>query len=193
MQIILASQSPRRRELLSMVRIPFTVEVSGEKERIPLHAAPQEVVMSLARQKAEHVFKNHPDACVIGSDTIVVLGEEILGKPANPAEAAAYLRRLQGRSHRVYTGLSLLTPQGEKQGFDMAEVHFAPMSEEEIAWYVSTGDPMDKAGAYGIQGDACCFVRGITGNYFTVMGLPLPLLYRYLRELGILDEQRKLL
>lgn len=184
MQIILASQSPRRRELLSMVHVPFTVEVSGEKERIPFHAAPQEVVMSLARQKAEHVFKNHPDACVIGSDTIVVLGEEILGKPADPAEAAAYLRRLQGRSHRVYTGLSLLTPQGEKQGFDMAEVHFAPMSEEEIAWYVSTGDPMDKAGAYGIQGGAALFCQRMDGDYYNVMGLPVCRLGEVLRRMA---------
>lgn len=193
MHIILASQSPRRRELLSTLHIPFTVEVSGEPEQIPPHASPGKVVMSLARQKAAHVYKNHPDCCVIGSDTIVVLEGEILGKPATPAKAREYLTRLQGRSHQVYTGLSILSPKGEKTAFDMAEVHFAPMTQEEIGWYVSTGDPMDKAGAYGIQGDACCFVSGITGNYFNVMGLPLPLLYTSLKELGILSESRQLL
>lgn len=192
MKVILASQSPRRRELLSMLHIPFEVEVSGEKEQIPPHAAPEEVVMALARQKAAHVFKNHPDACVIGSDTIVVLGEEILGKPASQEEAAEYLQRLQGQSHRVLTGLCVHSPKGEKVGYDAAHVRFAPMEKEEIDWYVSTGDPMDKAGAYGIQGDACCFVEGIAGNYFTVMGLPLPLLYRFLRELGIVDARRTL-
>lgn len=193
MKILLASQSPRRRELLSMLHIPFEVEVSGEQEQIPPATTPEEVVMSLARQKAAHVYRNHPDCCVIGSDTIVVLDGEILGKPATPAMAADYLSRLQGRSHRVYTGLSILSPKGEKTCFDMAEVSFAPMTKEEIDWYVSTGDPMDKAGAYGIQGDACCFVEGIRGNYFTVMGLPLPLLYRSLVELSILDAKRNLL
>lgn len=193
MHIILASQSPRRRELMSTLHIPFEVEVSGEQEHLPPHASPQEAVMSLARQKAAHVYRHHPDACVIGSDTIVVLEGEILGKPATPAQATEYLTRLQGRSHQVYTGLSILSPKGEKTAFDMAEVHFAPMTREEIDWYVSTGDPMDKAGGYGIQGDACCFVEGITGNYFTVMGLPLPLLYASLKELGILNESRQLL
>lgn len=193
MDVILASQSPRRRELLALLQIPFDVEVSGEKEIIPEDACPEQIVMALAEQKAQHVFLRHPNHCVIGADTIVVLDGHILGKPKTAAQAVEYLSALQGKNHHVLTGVCVKTPHGSLIRYESTLVRFRPMTIDEITWYVSTGDPMDKAGAYGVQGLACCFVDSVDGNFFNVVGLPLPLLYSMLLELRVMDTAHMLL
>lgn len=193
MDVILASQSPRRRELLALLQIPFDVEVSGEKEIIPEDACPEQIVMALAEQKAQHVFLRHPNHCVIGADTIVVLDEHILGKPKTAAQAVEYLSALQGKNHYVLTGVCVKTPHGSLTRYESTLVRFRPMTIDEITWYASTGDPMDKAGAYGVQGLACCFVDSVDGNFFNVVGLPLPLLYSMLLELRVMDTAHMLL
>ena len=193
MDVILASQSPRRRELLALLQIPFDVEVSGEKEIIPEDACPEQIVMALAEQKAQHVFLRHPNHFVIGADTIVVLDGHILGKPKIAAQAVEYLSALQGKNHYVLTGVCVKTPHGSLTRYESTLVRFRPMTIDEITWYVSTGDPMDKAGAYGVQGLACCFVDSVDGNFFNVVGLPLPLLYSMLLELRVMDTAHMLL
>lgn len=193
MDVILASQSPRRRELLALLQIPFDVEVSGEQEIIPEDACPEQIVMALAEQKAQHVFLRHPNHCVIGADTIVVLDGHILGKPKTAAQAVEYLSALQGKNHHVLTGICVKTPHGSLSRYESTLVRFRPMTIDEITWYVSTGDPMDKAGAYGVQGLACCFVDSVDGNFFNVVGLPLPLLYSMLLELRVMDTAHMLL
>lgn len=193
MDVILASQSPRRRELLALLQIPFDVEVSGEKEIIPEDACPEQIVMALAEQKAQHVFLRHPNHCVIGADTIVVLDDHILGKPKTAAQAVEYLSALQGKNHHVLTGICVKTPHGSLTRYESTLVRFRPMTIDEITWYASTGDPMDKAGAYGVQGLACCFVDSVDGNFFNVVGLPLPLLYSMLLELRVMDTAHMLL
>lgn len=193
MDVILASQSPRRRELLALLQIPFDVEVSGEQEIIPEDACPEQIVMALAEQKAQHVFLRHPNHCVIGADTIVVLDGHILGKPKTAAQAVEYLSALQGKNHYVLTGVCVKTPHGSLTRYESTLVRFRPMTIDEITWYASTGDPMDKAGAYGVQGLACCFVDSVDGNFFNVVGLPLPLLYSMLLELRVMDTAHMLL
>lgn len=193
MDVILASQSPRRWELLALLQIPFDVEVSGEKEIIPEDACPEQIVMALAEQKAQHVFLRHPNHCVIGADTIVVLDGHILGKPKTAAQAVEYLSALQGKNHYVLTGVCVKTPHGSLTRYESTLVRFRPMTIDEITWYASTGDPMDKAGAYGVQGLACCFVDSVDGNFFNVVGLPLPLLYSMLLELRVMDTAHMLL
>ncbi len=186
MRIILASQSPRRRELLAMMNIPYEAIVSEVEETVPEYIAPGALVEALALEKAQAVFAQYPDACVIGSDTIVYIDDEIVGKPKDDADAARILEKLQGRSHEVYTGVAVLTSSGTDVRHDVTRVTFAPMTEREILWYVGTGEPRDKAGAYGIQGPGGIFVERVEGNYFTVIGMPLPLLYRMLARAGAL-------
>jgi septum formation protein len=183
--IILASQSPRRRELLERAGIRFAVRVADVDESVREGEAPQTYVRRLAAQKAMAV-RREGEECVLAADTTVVLGEEILGKPADAADAARMLRALAGRSHEVITGICLR--RGGEIYIDAAVtvVHFAPMTEGEIAAYVATGEPMDKAGGYGIQGLASRYVTGIEGCYFNVVGLPVSLVCRYLGKLGLL-------
>ncbi|MGI6070265.1 MAG: Maf family protein [Blautia sp.] len=177
MKIILASASPRRRELLERTGLSFSVIPSQEEERIT-KTKPEEIVEELALVKAASVAAKQEDDClVIGSDTIVVQDGKILGKPRDESQAAEMLRSLQGRTHQVYTGVALLYREGnqeEKRIFHEAvDVAVYPMTEEEILAYVATGEPMDKAGAYGIQGKFCVFIRGIRGDYNTVVGFPV--------------------
>ena len=188
MEIILASGSPRRRELLGLICPEFRVEVSGADEHLTETLSPEELVARLAEKKAAEVASRFPEDVVIGSDTVVELDGEILGKPRDRAEAVSMLSRLAGREHRVHTAVQILSPRGSRSLVSTAEVHFAPMTGAEIDWYVSTGEPMDKAGAYGIQGYACRYITGIRGDYYTVMGLPVQMLYRALLDLGILGE-----
>lgn len=190
MELILASQSPRRSEILQLMGLSFSVEVCTEPERIPLNASAAETVMHLARQKAAYALRLHPDACVIGADTVVVLDDEIIGKPKTADDAILTLRRMQGRSHVVYTGLAVL-----KNGYSdvrsvSTKVTFRPMTEKEIHWYVSTNEPLDKAGSYGVQGLASVFVESIEGNYFNVVGLPAPALYEMLLAANAVTEDR---
>ena len=187
--IILASASPRRRELLDMVGIPFSVCPSQGEEQIR-GSSPKEVVEELCEQKAREVFlKTSGEVLVIGADTVVAAEGNILGKPKNRKEAIQMLKKLQGASHEVYTGVTILSrdENGEQQKtfHVMTAVEFYPMSEEEIESYVETGEPMDKAGAYGIQGKAGIFVKEIRGDYNNVVGLPVARLYQELKQMGM--------
>ena len=182
MKIILASQSPRRREILQLMEIPFEVIESHVQEIPPVGASPEELVKALAEQKARAVFALHPEDCVIGADTVVDLDGRVLGKPHTPERAKEYLHLLQGRSHIVYTGICART-----------DVTFRPMSDEEIDWYVGTGDPLDKAGSYGVQGPASLFVDHLEGNYFNIIGMPAPTLYEMLLDAHVLDQRHRVL
>lgn len=187
--IILASASPRRRELLEMAGLPFTVCPSQGEEEITV-SDPAEVVEELAEQKAREVFlKTGGESLVIGADTVVAAKGQILGKPKDREAARQMLRSIQGGSHEVYTGVTILDreegKERQKTFHVMTEVVFYPMSEEEIQRYVDTKEPMDKAGAYGIQGKAGIFVKEIHGDYNNVVGLPLARLYQELKEMGI--------
>ncbi len=178
--IILASQSPRRKELLEYAGVAFTVDAVGVEELIPEGMPADEVSEYLARLKAEAAAKKHPEAKVIGSDTTVVLNGIVLGKPADQEDACRMLRMLSGRTHVVYTGAAI-AEDGRTESFTSAtEVTFYDLTEEEILAYVSTGEPMDKAGAYGIQGQGFRLVKKINGDYNTVVGLPLAELLRRL-------------
>lgn len=205
MKIVLASASPRRRELLSSLGVDYTVLASGVEEKVT-ETEPYKVVEQLSAQKAGDVLQKllttagqNPDApiwdggedlLVIGADTIVALDGRILGKPADEGDAAKMLRLLSGRGHQVYTGVTLYHhSQGktlQRTFYECTQVHFSPMAEEEIKWYISTGEPMDKAGAYGIQGLGSRFVRAIEGDYSNVVGLPVSRLYQELKALEVL-------
>lgn len=190
MELILASQSPRRRDIMRYIGLAFQTEVCTEPEQIPDGLSIPETVMHLAKQKASFALRLHPDACVIGADTIVVLDGEILGKPSSPGDAASTLRRLQGRTHTVYTGIAILKAGYCDVRYDATRVRFRPMTEKEIRWYVSTGEPLDKAGSYGIQGSGSVFVESIEGNYYTVVGLTAPMLYEMLLKAEAVAEDR---
>lgn len=184
-EIILASASPRRRELLSTAGLKFTVKVADVDEIIDENATPDEVVMSLALQKAQAVAKDNPTSVVIGADTVVVLDSEVLGKPKSVQNAVELLTALSGRSHTVYTGVAVINGEKIKNFCEATEVEFYPLTEEEIRSYVATGEPMDKAGAYGIQGKGCMLVRKINGDYFNVVGLPVSRVCRELRDFNV--------
>lgn len=190
MELILASQSPRRRAILSGMGIAYQTEVCTEPERIPYGLSVSDTVMFLAAQKAEFALRLHPDACVIGADTIVELDGQIIGKPTSPEDAVHTLRRMQGRWHTVHTGLAVLKQNYSDIRFVTTRVRFRPMSETEIRWYVSTGEPLDKAGSYGAQGLGSVFVDSIEGNYFNVVGLPSPVLYEMLLKAHAITEDR---
>jgi len=185
-KIILASSSPRRAELLRTVGIEFEIAASQVQERPHTDEAPADYITRLARAKAIGIARQREQGLVIGADTIVVLDGKILGKPADELEAGRMLRGLAGRWHAVMTGVALIdvATRQEVADFDKTLVRFGQMSEQEIEWYIKSGEPMDKAGGYGIQGLAGLFVEEIAGNYFNVVGLPLPLVYRLARRLG---------
>lgn len=170
--------------------VPFREEVCTQPESVEKGLSSRETVMQLAEQKASFALRLHPNACVIGADTIVDLGDEILGKPQNEEDAVRMLTKVQGRSHTVYTGIAVLKNGYRDVRCAAARVRFRPMNEKEIRWYVSTGEPMDKAGAYGAQGYGSVFVESIEGNYFTVVGLTSPILYEMLLKAGALTEDR---
>ncbi|MDY5934012.1 MAG: Maf family protein [Oscillospiraceae bacterium] len=180
--IILASASPRRSELMTLAGFRFDVICADIDEIVPEKALPQEVVMSLALQKAQAVAKDHRKSAVVGSDTVVALDGKILGKPHSESEAAEMLRSLSGRSHKVYTGVAIVCGEKVTSFFEETEVEFYPLTDQEILDYVATGEPMDKAGAYGIQGRGAVLVKRINGDYFNVMGLPISKVYRELKD-----------
>lgn len=182
--IILASQSPRRREILEKLIPNFIVCPSDASEQIDEHD-PRAYAMELAVRKAQDVASNRPGDTVIAADTIVCLGDRILGKPGDKQEAHDYLRTLSGEVHEVYTGVAVVH-EGKLHRFcECTEVHFRHLSDSLIEDYIASGEPMDKAGAYGIQGIGGRFVEGIHGDFFNVMGLPLCALSCLLEELGI--------
>ncbi|MDD6331765.1 MAG: Maf family protein [Clostridium sp.] len=190
-RILLASQSPRRRELLSQAGFVYEVEPSQVEEHTT-RTIPWEIVMELSRQKALDISRRHkdPELLVVGADTIVAYGDRILGKPHSAEAAVEMLTLLQGSRHQVYTGVTLVwTEQGEERihtFYEKTEVEFYPMSQEEIYRYVDTGDCMDKAGAYGIQTQFGIYIKGIHGDYNNVVGLPIAALYQEMKRNDLL-------
>ena len=196
MKYILASASPRRQELLSRTGIAFDVIPSSIEEHIT-KTLPPDIVVELASQKASDIY-NHQgftdtfsgDLTVIGADTIVIYRDEILGKPADAAEAYDMLSMLADRTHQVYTGVCLITRKNGMKScrtfYEKTDVTFYPVTREELRSYITSGDPLDKAGAYGIQGDFAIHVKGIQGDYNNVVGLPIGRLYQELKASGCL-------
>ena len=182
MKYILASASPRRRELLNQIGLEFDVQVSNVEEHICPSWSPTQAVCELAQQKAHAVATQFPERCVIAADTIVVVDAQILEKPQDTQNAKRMLRLLSGREHRVITGVCLTFGAKQRVFSQETGVRFYPLSEEKIACYVATGEPMDKAGAYGIQGKGALLVESIAGDYFNVVGLPVAKLIRELEE-----------
>ncbi len=186
MGIILASQSPRRRQLLEMLGLEFTVIPAKGEEVIPPGVGPADTVRVLSRQKAAMVAANvGQDDIVIAADTIVWYGGQVLGKPRDEQEAARMLSALSGTTHQVYTGITVRKGETVLSGAECTNVRFRKLSGHEIDAYIAGGEPFDKAGGYGIQGVACLFVEGIEGDFFNVMGLPVCRLGKMLKELGV--------
>lgn len=180
----MASGSPRRREMMTLIGLPFTVRVSESDENIE-PCSPEQTVMTLAGRKAASVKKDAPGCCVIGADTIVYLDGQIIGKPKDKADAQRILSLLSGRTHTVYSGVCIMTDSEDIRFYETTRVKFAVLGQSEIENYISSGEPMDKAGAYGLQGIGAVLVESIEGCYFNVIGLPVPTLYRKLAELDI--------
>lgn len=184
MALILASASPRRREMLKNIGLQFEVQTKNVPEDLPLGIKPGEAVELLAVQKARAVADDRDSGLVIGCDTVVVSNGEILGKPQDIKHAKEMLCSLQGGSHQVYTGIVVIDAATGKTITDhqCTKVHFKSLTEEEIDRYVASGEPMDKAGAYGVQGIAAIFITGVEGCYHNVVGLPLERLAEILKE-----------
>ncbi|MBR3588351.1 MAG: septum formation inhibitor Maf [Clostridia bacterium] len=182
MKIILASASPRRKELLTLAGIEYEVVVSQCEEILPDGITPDKAVEELARQKAEDVFSRNPDCMIIAADTVVALGNTILGKPKDEDDAFNMLSSLSGRRHTVFTGVCIKTKEKTDIFHVATDVEFYELSEKEINDYIATGEPMDKAGAYGIQGKGFVLVKGIHGDYYNVVGLPLAETVRHLNK-----------
>ena len=181
-RVILASKSPRRRELMSLLHIPFEVIVSDIDEQIDYSKDLVKEIEKLSYQKAKAVFDKNQDALVIGSDTIVKIGNDVLGKPKSLQEAKDMLHELSDKTHEVVTGVTILYKDKTETFSSVAQVCFYPLSEEEIDEYVNTNEPMDKAGSYAIQGDAAKFIKSINGDYYTIVGLPIAELYHRLKK-----------
>lgn len=184
MRVILASGSPRRRELLTNLGVTFEVVVSGEDEDSP-ETNPEKLAGDLGLLKARSVANLHPDAVVIAADTVVAAGEELLAKPADAAENAAFIRKLAGRTHQVFTGVTVISPSGTFSGVERTDVEFRPLSEQEVQFYAASGEGLDKAGGYGIQGVGMGLVSRVNGDYSNIVGFPLALVMRLLRRAGV--------
>lgn len=183
MELILASQSPRRQELLKLIGLPFTVRVADIDETLD-DCSPEEAVAQLSRKKAAAVPRS-ADEIVIGADTVVVLDGKILGKPTDESDAFRMLRFLSGRCHQVMTGLTVLQGACAATVTEITEVSFRELTDREIWDYIASGDPMDKAGSYGIQSGGALFVDGIHGDYYNVVGLPVCRLNQILKEFTV--------
>ncbi len=186
MELILASASPRRKELLEKIGLPFTVQPAKGEERIT-QKSPAAVVMELSRQKAEEIAAAQTEDCIIiGADTVVAKGEKIMGKPKDAADAKQMLRSIADDCHQVYTGVTLIRTGVHPQSVTFQEktdVFLYPISDAELDAYIASGDPMDKAGAYGIQGDFAIYVKRIAGDYYNVVGLPIGRVYQELKRM----------
>jgi septum formation protein len=172
-RLILASRSPRRAELLSRLGLAFEILPADIDESYLGDEMPADHAERLAREKAIAVGRLHPDALVVGSDTIVIIDGDVLGKPRDAAEAVWMLRRLSDREHQVYTGVAVVHGPRVHSAVEAVRVRFRPLDDRECEEYVATGEPLDKAGAYGIQGFGSALVQSIEGDYFAVMGLPV--------------------
>jgi septum formation protein len=183
-KLILASGSPRRKEILEQVGLTFVV-CPSEVEEVITKETPSEIVMELSKQKAEDVYKKmaDQDAIVIGADTVVAFDGKILGKPKDREEAEAMLFMLSGKKHCVYTGVTLIAEQKTITFYEETEVEFYPLTKEEADAYLASKESYDKAGAYGIQGKAAAFIKGICGDYYNVVGLPIARLMRNLQKM----------
>ncbi len=184
-RFIVASASPRRREILENAGYTFEIIPSDADETVEHGLSPEQTVCELSRRKALSVLSANPDAVVFGCDTVVALDGQILGKPENDEDAKRMLRTLSGRRHTVSTGVCIADGNNVKTFFNTTEVEFYPLSEETVESYVSTGECSDKAGAYGIQGYGRVLVKEISGDYFSVMGLPVSQTARVLRDFGV--------
>ncbi|WP_084050853.1 Maf family nucleotide pyrophosphatase [Deinococcus hopiensis] len=182
--MILASGSPRRRELLGNLGVPFRVLVSGEAEDSP-ERDPERLAGELAGLKARAVARQHPQTVVIAADTVVATGGELLGKPEDEAENAAFLHRLSGQTHQVYTGVTVIVAGQETGGVERTDVTFRSLTDAEIHHYARTGEGLDKAGGYGIQALGMALVARVDGDYSNVVGFPLGLVIRLLRGAGV--------
>lgn len=183
--LILASKSPRRRQLLAAIGLSFTVDAADVDEIALPGEPPDALVCRLCRAKAAAVIVRHPRAVVLAADTLVVLDGDLLGKPADAFEATAMLRRLRARTHQVYTAICVATDAGLDSRLSISDVTMRPYSDEEIARYVSSGDPLDKAGSYAIQHPLFSPVQAWAGCYAAIMGLPLRLARDMLKDAGI--------
>jgi septum formation protein len=184
--LVLASASPRRADLLREAGIAFQAAPAHIDESEGFGESPEAYVGRLAKEKAEAVWRHRPGSFVLGADTTVVVDDAILAKPADAADAARMLRLLSGRAHRVLTGVCLLGPSGfSRAAVVSTTVTFGRLSEVDIAWYVATGEPLDKAGAYAVQGGASRFVQRIDGSFSNVVGLPMELVSGWCRAAGI--------
>ena len=189
MRLILASASPRRADLLAAAGFVFDVVPVEIDERVVPGERPADYVARLALDKARQVERRNPGSLVLGADTAVVVDERILGKPGDAAEAKEMLRTLSGRVHNVLTGVAIRVNEREAHDVACTQVRFLQLSPAEIAWYVASGEPFDKAGGYGVQGLASRFVDSIDGSYSNVVGLPVAMVYRLLKEPGFLDPK----
>lgn len=177
MKLVLASKSPRRSEILKNAGIDFTVRVADADETIPDGTKPEDAVVFLAARKAMAVERAE-DEIVLGADTVVVLDDKILGKPRDRQDAFNMIKALSGRVHSVLTGVCAIGDNGSLSFAEETKVEFYPLTDDEINEYIDTDEPYDKAGAYGIQGFASKFIRGISGDYFNVVGLPVSSVYK---------------
>lgn len=182
-QIILASGSPRRKELLQLLQIPFIIKVSDCDESVSDALTPEEIVMELSKRKARAVQTRGQKELIIGSDTIVVINNNILNKPRDENEAYGMLKKLSNSTHSVFTGVTILTDEKEQTFYEETRVTFYELTDEEIWAYIRTNEPFDKAGAYGIQGYGATLVKSIEGQYTTVVGLPIA---RLKKELDVI-------
>lgn len=192
-KIILASNSPRRREILGKF-IDFEAVTAEVKEDNDFYKSPETLVMALAFEKANSVAAKYEDAVVIGADTVVEIGGEILGKPKSREDAKTMMEKLRGRSHKVITGFAIVDLSSDKKymDYEVTEVKFKDMSDEEIENYLNKAEYMDKAGAYGIQDEAALFVDKIKGNYLNIVGFPISKIYTVLKDnfdLSLLEEE----
>ncbi len=188
LRIILASQSPRRSDLLHLVHINHEVRPANVDETLAAGEAPRAYAERLAREKALAIAREQGDAVVVGADTIVVVDNDVLGKPSDAREAVAMLTRLSGRTHLVETAVAVVRDGAIVSGIEEVAVTFRQLSAAQIERYVETGEPLDKAGAYGIQGYGATIVQRVDGDYFAVMGLPLGLLVTLLRGVGVVYD-----
>lgn len=188
-KLILASKSPRRQEILSQLGFKFDICPSDKEETPDFSEGIGRAAENLAAVKALDVLKKHPDSIVIGSDTFVVLDGKPLFKPANENDAINMLKSLSGQIHKVYTGVAVVDYEEQNVFHTVTQVEFFELTDDEIKQYVASGEPMDKAGAYGIQGKGCVLVKRINGDYFSVMGLPAALSYRAIKNM--IDKYQK--
>lgn len=187
--IILASKSPRRKELMSLIPTSFIIQTKEIEEWIDIKCSPVENVKRLAYEKAKAIGEVYEDDWILGCDTIVVYEQEILGKPKDEKDARDMLSKLSGKAHLVYTGIALYNKSQQKliQEVVCSKVYMKNLSQEELDWYLATGESLDKAGSYGIQGFGSNFIEKIEGDYFNIVGLPVGTVYKLLKEEGLLN------